>query len=81
MINKLYEYFAELLLSFIFVSILVAFVHLIHKSDAGGNDAVAISCLQTLMATDLGALTTLIMKKAGITVEPKKPDSVEAPKG
>ena len=35
----------------------------------------------SIMATDLGALTTLIMKKAGITVEPKKPDSVEAPKG
>jgi hypothetical protein len=65
--NKIYEFFAELLLAFLFAGLVSVTVHLVHKSDAGGNDAAFITWSTNTASFVLGALTTLILKKAGIT--------------
>ena len=78
--NKIYELFAELLLAALFIGLVVVTVHLMHKSDAGGDDVAFITWAETQAAMIVGALLTLIMKKAGITAGNGAPAVVVAGK-
>ncbi len=49
--DKLTDHFNKLLLAFLFCGVIVVVVHLMHKSDAGGNDAAFI-----LWATNTASL-------------------------
>jgi hypothetical protein len=54
------KHFDKLLLSGLFVATVLLCVHLIHKSDAGGDDMTFIIWAQTQAAMTLGALLALI---------------------
>jgi len=53
-------HFDKLLLAVLFVATIWIAVHLMHKSDAGGDDATFITWAQTQAAMILGALLGLI---------------------
>ena len=73
--DKVYEYFAELLLAIVFLALQLGAMHLVHKADAGGDDAVFIAHLESSADVTLGVLTLLITKKAGITGDDKKTET------
>ena len=55
--DKIGTYFSELLLATMFCVVLAFVIHLIHKSDAGGNDKDFIVWAE---AADLTILNTLV---------------------
>ncbi len=56
-LKKLYDdHFRMLLLAFLFIGIVVLTVHLMHKSDAGGDDSGFIVWSETQAAFILGTL-------------------------
>lgn len=68
--SKIALHFDKLLLAVLFLATVILTVHLMHKSDAGGDDKIFIVWAETQAAMILGALLGLI--KGEIANNPKK---------
>jgi hypothetical protein len=58
---KVGDHFNKLLLAFIFIATCSMCVHLMHKQDAGGNDAAFIAWGEAQAAFVLGRLVSIIV--------------------
>jgi hypothetical protein len=58
--DKVTDHFEEILLGFLFLATVLIAVHLMHKSDAGGDDAGFIVWAETQAAMILGKLIGMI---------------------
>lgn len=58
--SKITAHFDKVLLAFLFLATVILAIHLMHKADAGGDDAGFIVWAETQAAMILGALLGLI---------------------